>query len=147
MGYAPQMSTAVMMVKNDANGNNVSLAGTGGMSMVAGGSIQPRSGRPTCRKAMADMPVEDFVDPANQFDDYVAPNRNNPDTAPPVPSFSPSESPTVAPTPTETQPTPTDSPTQPTTPPSLAPPAVDPSRGLCRRRGWLQPSVAADGLT
>ncbi len=129
VGYAPQMSTAVMMVKNDANGNNVSLAGTGGMSMVAGGSYPAQIWTAYMSQAMADMPVEDFVDPANQFDDYVAPNRNNPDTAPPVPSFSPSESPTVAPTPTETQPTPTDSPTQPTTPPSLAPPAVDPSRG------------------
>ena len=145
VGYAPQMSTAVMMVKNDANGNNISLSGTGGMSLVTGGSYPAQIWTSYMSQAMADLPVEEFVDPENQFNDYVAPTQNYTENPTTSPSASPTDAPTQSPTPTptETQPTPTDSPTQPTAPPSLAAPAAYSVRA--QAAGRRVPSLVGSG--
>ncbi len=115
-GYAPQMATAVMMVKNDAAGNNVSLSGTGGLSSVTGGSFPGQIWTAYMSQAMADLPVEEFVDPETIYQD------NNLDTFQPTePTDQPSQSPTDIPTPTPTETTPTPEPTPTPTPPTPTP--------------------------
>lgn len=64
VGYTPQVVAAVMMVKEDANGNPVSLSGTGGVSQVYGSSFPLSMWLGFAQGYLRDKPVETFVDPA-----------------------------------------------------------------------------------
>ncbi|MEZ5117452.1 MAG: transglycosylase domain-containing protein [Candidatus Nanopelagicales bacterium] len=145
VGYTPQLATAVMMVKSDAEGNPVTLSGTGGLASVTGGSFPAQMWTSFMSAALADTPVEEFVDPEVIPSASVAPSESVvcPSVLPlpsgeslpegcPLPTItsgepSPTEtSPTGEPTPTDTaptgEPTPTDTaPTGPPTPTDTAP--------------------------
>ncbi len=113
-----------MMVKNDAAGNNVSLSGTGGLSTVTGGSFPGQIWTAYMSQAMADLPVEEFVDPETIYQDNQVESYQ-----PTEPTEQPSESPTDIPTPTEPTPTeptpiPTPTPTEPTPPTPPTPPTA-----------------------
>ncbi len=60
VGYTPQLSTAVMMVKDSPSGNPVSLAGTGGLDSVTGGSFPAEIWTAFTDAALAGLPVEGF---------------------------------------------------------------------------------------
>lgn len=90
-GYAPQLATSVMMVKNDASGANVSLAGTGGMRSVTGGSFPARIWSAYMEAALDGQPEEDFVDPERIYDSRspsAVPSRTRSQTSSPRPSSS-----------------------------------------------------------
>lgn len=63
VGYTPQASTAVMMSKEDANGNPVTLRGTGGMRKVFGSSFPLAIWTEQMKTYHSELPFEDFVDP------------------------------------------------------------------------------------
>jgi membrane peptidoglycan carboxypeptidase len=86
-GYTPELSTAVMFVKDGPDGQPVSLSGTGGMSSVTGGSYPARIFTAYMKGALKDLPVQSFPGlPTGQ------PNGANPTESP-----SPSAVPTLAP--------------------------------------------------
>ena len=75
VGYAPQVSTAVMLMKEDASGNPVTLRGVGGVSKVHGNSF-PLSIWTAYNKAyLKGLPVEEFVKPKQS-------TQSTPTTAP-----------------------------------------------------------------
>ena len=95
-GYTPDLAAAVMFVKDDANGNPVSLSGVGGMNSVTGGSFPARIWTAFMSGALQGSPVQQFVEPSNQ------------PTASPTPSpTTTSASPTPSPTGTSASPSPT----------------------------------------
>jgi membrane peptidoglycan carboxypeptidase len=109
VGYTPQLSTAVMFVKDGKDGNPVSLAGLGGGGSVTGGNYPARVWTAFMQGALSAEPVEQFASPT------AAPTKSE------RPTKSPSASPTQSPTESPTE-TPTESPTQsPTTTPSESP--------------------------
>ena len=139
-GYTPQLATAVMMVRNDDQGNSVSLSGVGGMSEVTGGSVPARIFGDYTGVAMEGMPAEQFTEPKRsaRLTTPQAPRPQTQQPAEPSESASPTPSPTesteapvvtpepVVPSPvTPVVPTPTPPvPPQPTPPtPSPSPPA------------------------
>ena len=86
-GYTPELSTAVMFVKDGPDGQPMTLAGTGGMRSVTGGSYPARIFTDYMRGALKDFPVQKFAGlPSGQ------PNGANPTDSP-----SASAMPTVAP--------------------------------------------------
>lgn len=93
VGYTPQMVAAVMMVKEDENGNPVSLSGTGGLNQVFGGSFPLAMWLGFAEDYLADKPVEEFVKPEK------IPGTNNPAVAKPSPSAIPTEQPSPTATP------------------------------------------------
>ncbi len=103
VGYTPQLSAAVMMVKQDKDGNAESLYGTGGMGHVFGGSYPTRIWTTFMQQAMAGREYEDFTPPdeyayGGYYDQYSNPTPS--DSASPtdgVPA-SPNAEPTTAPT-------------------------------------------------
>jgi membrane peptidoglycan carboxypeptidase len=107
VGYTPQVSTAVMLVKDGPNGQPVSLRGTGGMSSVTGGSFPAAIWTAYMRGALKGQPVQEFVTPS-------AP------TAPPSASASPSASvsPSPSTSPSSSTPASPTAPASPTVPPS-----------------------------
>ena len=62
-GYTPQISAAVLMAKEDANGIPISMAGTGGLSTVTGGSFPAAIWTAFMRDALKKEPVIDFPAP------------------------------------------------------------------------------------
>lgn len=60
VGYTPQITTAVMMVREDASGNAISLRGTGGLATVTGSSFPARIFTQYMRDAHAKLPVVAF---------------------------------------------------------------------------------------
>ena len=60
-GYTPQLATAVMMVKQDASGNPISLAGTGGMKSVTGGSFPALMWTAYMKASHVGLPVLEFA--------------------------------------------------------------------------------------
>jgi membrane peptidoglycan carboxypeptidase len=118
-GYTPQLSAAVMAVREDEQGNEISLLADGGLTEGTGGALPAQIFGAYIDQAMADMPVEYFEEPESVYDRTASPT-----TAPPSQqSFSPE--PTTSPEPTNTpQPTFTPEPTntpQPTLPPTPTP--------------------------
>jgi membrane peptidoglycan carboxypeptidase len=86
-GYTPELSTAVMFVKDGPDGQPMTLAGTGGMRSVTGGSYPARIFTDYMRGALKDLPVQKFAGlPSGQ------PNGANPTDSP-----SASALPTIAP--------------------------------------------------
>ncbi len=63
VGYTPQLSTAVLMAKEDKDGIPVSLSGTGGLSTVTGGSFPAAIWTAFMTAALDGLPVEDFPEP------------------------------------------------------------------------------------
>jgi len=108
VGYTPQLSTAVLMAKEDAQGIPVSLDGIGGGAPAyGGGGYTVAIWTAFMQAALAELPVADFVTPA------VVPTPQ-PTSESPSPTESPTESPTPEPSPTDSptpEPSPTDSPT------------------------------------
>jgi membrane peptidoglycan carboxypeptidase len=63
VGYTPQLATAVLMAKEDADGIPVSLSGTGGLSTVTGGSYPAAIWTAFMAAALEGLPVEKFPPP------------------------------------------------------------------------------------
>ncbi len=63
VGYTPQLATAVLMAKEDADGIPVSLSGTGGLSTVTGGSFPAAIWTAFMSAALEGQPVEKFAPP------------------------------------------------------------------------------------
>lgn len=119
VGYTPQVSTAVMMAKQDAAGNSISLRGTGGMYSVYGGSYPASIWTAYMIPVMSGLPYESFTGSGSGWAPQV----------PATPSESPSESPSQTPRPSRTPtptptltPTPTPQPTASTAPSATASP-------------------------
>ena len=138
-GYAPNLSAAVMVVRNDEAGNEISLLGPGGLSEGTGGALPAQIFGSYINQAMVDMPVEYFTEPKVSIEptpsptqSSVAPTETTPTPTPtettPTPTPTPTATettPTPTPTPTETTPTPTPTQTTPL-PPSPSPPVPVP---------------------
>lgn len=62
-GYTPQLSAAVLFAKEDKDGKPMSLAGTGGLQTVTGGSFPAAIWTEFMKAALANAPVRDFPDP------------------------------------------------------------------------------------
>ncbi len=122
VGYTPQVVAAVMMVKEDENGNPVTLSGTGGLEQVYGSSFPLSMWLGFAQDFHEGKAVEEFVDPAR------LPGTNNPPTPTPTASPTPTESPTPSPTPEPTQ---TD---------TESPPVVEPTRAPIPTRTPSQPA-------
>ena len=60
-GYTPELATAVMFVKDGPDGQPMSLAGTGGLTKVTGGSYPARIFTAYMKGALADKPVTNFA--------------------------------------------------------------------------------------
>ena len=89
-GYTPELATAVMFVKDGPDGQPMTLAGTGGMEKVTGGSYPARIITAYMKLALMDYPVTEFAPlPKGQ------PNGIKPTD---VPSPKPSPTVTVVPT-------------------------------------------------
>lgn len=112
-GYTPQIAAAVMMVKDDENGNPVSLRGTGGRRSVTGGSFPAAIWTQFMRDAHRGLEVQSFVAPQELIPVEIPTESTPTDTASPsdvVPTV------TVSPSASEsTSSTPKPSPTKPTT--------------------------------
>ena len=124
-GYTPQLATAVMMVKQNEKGDPISLAGTGGLRSVTGGSFPARMWTYFMKEASKDLPKLDFPPPPGVLPINTAPPITNPEdetipeiivaptptptpirtitiTVTPTPTPTPTVTITVTPTPTET---------------------------------------------
>jgi membrane peptidoglycan carboxypeptidase len=132
VGYTPQLATAVLMAKEDAAGLPVSLAGTGGLSTVTGGSFPAAMWTSFMKAALAGEPVLEFPAPP----DGVMLPMDCPNTiateGDPVPLGCPTPPvvPVFTPEPSATDTLPTEQPTWPTgASPSPTPdvPLVSPS--------------------
>ena len=116
-GYTPQLATAVMMVKQDASGNPISLAGTGGMKSVTGGSFPALMWTAYMKAAHVGLPVLEFPPSPGVIPINTAPAIPDPDetlvpVVVPTPVMTPTPTPTPTPTVTITEtPTPTPTPT------------------------------------
>jgi membrane peptidoglycan carboxypeptidase len=62
-GYTPQISAAVLMAKEDANGIPISMSGTGGLTTVTGGSFPAAIWTAFMKDALKKEPVMDFPAP------------------------------------------------------------------------------------
>ena len=60
-GFTPDLATSVMLVKDGSNGQPVTLAGTGGMSKVTGGSFPTRIWTAYMRGALKGLPTSQFA--------------------------------------------------------------------------------------
>ncbi len=81
-GYTPELSTAVMFIKDDAKGNPVSLSGTGGMRQFYGGGYPARIWTSYMRGALAGQPVQSFALPAGQLS--ASPTASSPAASSPA---------------------------------------------------------------
>lgn len=126
-GYTPQLAAAVMVVRNDAAGNEISLTGDGGLTTGTGGALPAQIFGSYITSAMVDMDVEYFFEPDSVYD-YTAPPSptyvpsQEPTTV--APSQEPTPSVTLTPEPTTAEPTP--APTTPTAEPTTAAPTTVP---------------------
>jgi membrane peptidoglycan carboxypeptidase len=106
-GYTPQLATAVMMVKQDASGNPISLAGTGGMKSVTGGSFPALMWTAYMKAAHVGLPVLQFPPSPGVIPINTAPAIPDPDetlipVVVPTPVVTPTPTPTITITPTPT---------------------------------------------
>jgi membrane peptidoglycan carboxypeptidase len=92
-GYSNSLTAVVMLMKQDANGNPISLNGTGGLGSVTGGSFPARIFAAFMKAALSEFPSTPFIEP----------------TATPSITATPTESPTSSQT-AEPSPTPTATP-------------------------------------
>ena len=114
VGYTPQLSTAVVLFRNDKQGNPISLDGVGGLATVTGGSFPARIWTAMMRGALEGTEVIPFPRPANIGGQPSSTPK--PSVSPtPTPSSTPTPTPSDTATPTPT-PTPSDTPTPTPTP-------------------------------
>ncbi|MBI1349574.1 MAG: penicillin-binding protein [Actinomycetales bacterium] len=126
VGYTPQLSAAVLMAKEDANGIPISMSGTGGLSTVTGGSFPAAIWTAFMSGALQGQPTEDLPAPP---DGVVAPPDNCPSSIPTPDTEVPAGCPTPAVVPefsNEPSTVPTD--TLPTDTTTDAPPGPDQSQ-------------------
>ena len=131
VGYTPDLATAVMMAKDDENGNPITLSGTGGMRNVTGGSFPARMWSFYMREALIDSPVQEFAARSNigeivETDPIEEELAQEPEEVP----LAPVPEPETIPTPTETEtatstPTPTETPISTEEPEIPEPPEVE----------------------
>jgi len=133
VGYTPQLSTAVLMAREDADGNPIPLDGiSGGAPAWGGGSYPVAIFTAFMNAALAASPVEGFVTPAPApapSPTETSSESPSPTEATPEPSESPSGiDPQPAPTPTPTPDSPQPAPTAPapTSPAPTEPAPVEP---------------------
>jgi membrane peptidoglycan carboxypeptidase len=113
VGYTPQLATAVMLVKDGPTGRPTSLAGTGGLTTVTGGSFPAQIWTAFMRAALANLPVVPFGPPVSTLPSPSA-SRSATSSPTPKPTVTTSKTPSPTPTPTPTvtsKPTPTGTPT------------------------------------
>jgi membrane peptidoglycan carboxypeptidase len=109
-GYTPQYACVFMMVK-EKNGLPVSLAGTGGMYQVTGGSFPARMWTLAMNDALKGLPIVPFP-PYVPTGPTPSPTPSSTPTVTPSATATPTPSATPTPTPTATAtPTPTATPT------------------------------------
>jgi membrane peptidoglycan carboxypeptidase len=89
VGYTPDLSTAIMMVKDDENGNPITLRGTGGRASVTGGSFPAAIFAQYMRAALADVEPRGFVKPVDV--PTATPTPVESDTPTPVPTVTVTE--------------------------------------------------------
>ncbi len=123
-GYTPQIATCVWVGYPQGQ---VPLTNVEGYSAVFGGTIPAQIWHDFMMQAVAELPVEDFVDPS--FEGYTG----GPPSPVPVPapsaSATPEPSPTGEPSPTETSgPSPTASPPPSPSPTKSPPPSPSPTQ-------------------
>ena len=112
VGYTPDIAAAVMLIKQDENGNPISLSGTGGMASVAGGSFPARIFTAFMRGAHKDLAITKFTRPlilpsitasaSTLPTESVSPTELPTDTATPTDSSTPTATETTTPDPTDT---------------------------------------------
>lgn len=90
-GYSNSLTTVVMLTKQDANGNPISLNGTGGLGSVTGGSFPARIFAAFMKAALAEFPSTPFIEPT------ATPSISPTPTESATSSESPSPSPTSTP--------------------------------------------------
>lgn len=116
VGYTPQLSAAVSFSKEDANGNTITLSGTGGLGSVSGGSFPAAIWTSFAIGFHEGLPVEDFNEPVGIALPTATPSESESESESPSESPSesetpePSDTPTVEPSPS-LPPEPTQSPT------------------------------------
>ena len=116
VGYTPQLSTAVLMAKEDAEGNPIPLDGLdGGAPAYGGGGYPVAIWTAFNEAALANLPVQDFIGPKPTLSPSPSSSSPSPSSSSPSPTDSPTPTPTPTDSPTPT-PTPTDSPTPTPTP-------------------------------
>jgi len=86
-GYTPELATAVMFVKDGPDGQPMSLAGTGGLTKVTGGSYPARIFTTYMKGALADKPVTNFAPLPTGAQDGASPTS--------IPSVLPTDLPVV----------------------------------------------------
>jgi membrane peptidoglycan carboxypeptidase len=100
-GFTPELAAAVMFTKDGPDGTPISLAGTGDMESVTGGSFPARIWTAFMKGALQDLPVTKFAPlPKGQ------PNGAKPTSSPsgsPTPSASLMPTTPAAPSPSPTQ--------------------------------------------
>ncbi len=90
VGYTPQVTTAVMLVKQNGKGESTTLYGTGGGGSVHGGAYPAQIWTSYMRVAMSGLDYEEFEDPPNRYGSSY--NSYSNDYQPSRPSQSPSSS-------------------------------------------------------
>jgi len=90
-GYSNSLTTVVMLTKQDANGNPISLNGTGGLGSVTGGSFPARIFAAFMKAALAEFPSTPFIEPTAT--PSISPTPSESATSSPTPSPSPTTSP------------------------------------------------------
>jgi membrane peptidoglycan carboxypeptidase len=152
VGYTPQLATAVFMAKEDAKGMPISMAGTGGLTTVTGGSFPAAIWTLFMERALEGQPVEDFPEPPD--------GTAVPDNCPTSVSSEDEEVPAGCPTPEVipeftneitdefASPTPTDefgAPVDPTAVPTQEPVTPEPSLSQSPDVSVFEPSPAPGG--
>jgi len=91
-GFTPDLVTSVMLIKDDANGNPMTLHGVGGMYRVFGASFPTRIWTAYNKATLADTPVSQFAPlPKGEPSGFKPTETPSPSTVP-VPSKSASKS-------------------------------------------------------
>ena len=70
-GYTPDLATAVLMAKEDQEGNPISMSGTGGLDTVTGGSFPAAIWTAYMRDALDGTPVSEFPPPPPGVNDKL----------------------------------------------------------------------------
>ena len=130
VGYTPQLATAVLMAKEDADGMPVSLSGTGGLSTVTGGSFPAAMWTAFMKAALEGQPVLEFPEPPDGVTDPLdCPSSiASEDEEVPLGCPTPSVIPEFTPDPSATTTLPSDEPTWQS--PSVATPSQSPDESL-----------------
>ena len=92
-GYSNSLTSVVMMMKQDANGNPISLNGTGGLGSVTGGSFPARIFAAFMKAALAQFPSTPFIEPTATPSITATPTESPTNTVTPEPSVTLTPSP------------------------------------------------------